>query len=90
MKFDRLDREGCSQLNAVVEACRLRIRPILMTSFAFILGVLSLLISFGLGSEMPQAAGVAVFFGMLRITQFGLVFTPIFDILVRRPSPGQR
>jgi multidrug efflux pump subunit AcrB len=83
-----IEREGRSQLDAVIEACRLRIRPILMTSFAFILGVLPLVISSGSGSEMRQAVGVAVFFGMLGVTLFGLVFTPIFYILVRRLFPG--
>lgn len=83
-----IEREGRNQLEAVVEACRLRLRPILMTSFAFILGVLPLVISSGSGSEMRQAVGVAVFFGMLGVTFFGLVFTPIFYILVRRLFPG--
>lgn len=83
-----IEREGRNQLEAVVEACRLRLRPILMTSFAFILGVLPLVISSGSGSEMRQAVGVAVFFGMLGVTLFGLVFTPIFYILVRRLFRG--
>jgi hydrophobe/amphiphile efflux-1 (HAE1) family protein len=83
-----IEREGRDQLEAVVEACRLRIRPILMTSFAFILGVLPLVISTGSGSEMRQAVGVAVFFGMLGVTLFGLIFTPVFYILVRRLAPG--
>jgi multidrug efflux pump subunit AcrB len=59
-----------------------------MTSFAFILGVLPLVISSGSGSEMRQAVGVAVFFGMLGVTLFGLIFTPIFYILIRRLFPG--
>jgi hydrophobe/amphiphile efflux-1 (HAE1) family protein len=83
-----IEREGRDQLEAVVEACRLRIRPILMTSFAFILGVLPLVVSTGSGSEMRQAVGVAVFFGMLGVTLFGLIFTPVFYILVRRLAPG--
>jgi hydrophobe/amphiphile efflux-1 (HAE1) family protein len=83
-----IEREGGNQLDAVVEACRLRIRPILMTSFAFILGVLPLVISTGSGSEMRQAVGVAVFFGMIGVTLFGLIFTPIFYILIRRLFPG--
>jgi hydrophobe/amphiphile efflux-1 (HAE1) family protein len=83
-----IEREGRDQLEAVIEACRLRIRPILMTSFAFILGVLPLVVSTGSGSEMRQAVGVAVFFGMLGVTLFGLIFTPIFYILVRRVAPG--
>jgi hydrophobe/amphiphile efflux-1 (HAE1) family protein len=83
-----IEREGRDQLEAVVEACRLRLRPILMTSFAFILGVLPLVISSGSGSEMRQAVGVAVFFGMIGVTVFGLIFTPIFYIMVRRLFPG--
>jgi hydrophobe/amphiphile efflux-1 (HAE1) family protein len=83
-----IEREGRDQLDAVIEACRLRIRPILMTSFAFILGVLPLVVSSGSGSEMRQAVGVAVFFGMLGVTLFGLFFTPVFYILVRRLAPG--
>jgi multidrug efflux pump subunit AcrB len=79
-----IEREGRDQLEAVIEACRLRLRPILMTSFAFILGVLPLVLSTGSGSEMRQAVGVAVFFGMLGVTLCGLIFTPIFYILVRR------
>jgi hydrophobe/amphiphile efflux-1 (HAE1) family protein len=83
-----IEQAGRGPLEAVIEACRLRLRPILMTSFAFILGVLPLVISSGSGSEMRQAVGVAVFFGMLGVTLFGLVFTPIFYILIRRLFPG--
>jgi len=78
-----IEREGRDRLEAVIEACRLRLRPILMTSFAFILGVLPLVVSTGSGSEMRQAVGVAVFFGMLGVTLFGLIFTPIFYVIVR-------
>jgi hydrophobe/amphiphile efflux-1 (HAE1) family protein len=78
-----IELEGRPRLEAVIEACRLRLRPILMTSFAFILGVLPLVLSTGSGSEMRQAVGVAVFFGMLGVTLFGLVFTPIFYMVVR-------
>src|SRR6266581_3232030 len=78
-----IELEGRPRLDAVIEACRLRLRPILMTSFAFILGVLPLVISTGSGSEMRQAVGVAVFFGMLGVTLFGLIFTPIFYMVVR-------
>jgi hydrophobe/amphiphile efflux-1 (HAE1) family protein len=78
-----IELEGKPRLEAVIEACRLRLRPILMTSFAFILGVLPLVISSGSGSEMRQAVGVAVFFGMLGVTLFGLLFTPIFYMVVR-------
>jgi multidrug efflux pump subunit AcrB len=78
-----IELEGRPRLEAVIEACRLRLRPILMTSFAFILGVLPLVVSTGSGSEMRQAVGVAVFFGMLGVTLFGLIFTPIFYVIVR-------
>ena len=85
-----IELEGKPRLEAVIEACRLRLRPILMTSFAFILGVLPLVISSGSGSEMRQAVGVAVFFGMIGVTLFGLLFTPIFYVVVRglaEPAP---
>ncbi len=85
-----IEAEGKERLEAVIEACRLRLRPILMTSFAFILGVLPLVVSSGSGSEMRQAVGVAVFFGMLGVTLFGLVFTPIFYVVVRNLADGGR
>jgi hydrophobe/amphiphile efflux-1 (HAE1) family protein len=84
-----IELEGKKRLDAVIEACRLRLRPILMTSFAFILGVLPLVISTGSGSEMRQAVGVAVFFGMLGVTLFGLMFTPIFYVVVRNLAEGR-
>jgi hydrophobe/amphiphile efflux-1 (HAE1) family protein len=84
-----IENEGRDRLEAVIEACRLRLRPILMTSFAFILGVLPLVISTGSGSEMRQAVGVAVFFGMLGVTLFGLIFTPIFYMVVRDLADGR-
>ncbi|CCE10416.1 aminoglycoside/multidrug efflux system [Bradyrhizobium sp. STM 3843] len=84
-----IENEGRERLDAVIEACRLRLRPILMTSFAFILGVLPLVISTGSGSEMRQAVGVAVFFGMLGVTLFGLMFTPIFYVVVRNLAEGR-
>ena len=68
---------------AAVEACRLRLRPILMTSFAFILGVLPLVLATGAGAEMRQALGTAVFFGMIGVTIFGLLFTPVFYVILR-------
>jgi len=80
--------EGLDATAAVIEACRIRLRPILMTSFAFILGVLPLLLSQGAGSEMRQAVGTAVFFGMLGVTAFGLVFTPVFYVTIRRLMTG--
>ncbi|WFU72375.1 MULTISPECIES: multidrug efflux RND transporter permease subunit [unclassified Bradyrhizobium] len=85
-----IENEGKPRLEAVIEACRLRLRPILMTSFAFILGVLPLVISSGSGSEMRQAVGVAVFFGMIGVTLFGLLFTPIFYVVVRNLAEGRR
>jgi hydrophobe/amphiphile efflux-1 (HAE1) family protein len=85
-----IENEGRERLDAVIEACRLRLRPILMTSFAFILGVLPLVVSTGSGSEMRQAVGVAVFFGMLGVTLFGLIFTPIFYMVVRNLADGAK
>ena len=66
-----------------MEAARLRLRPILMTSFAFIMGVVPLVLSSGAGAEMRHAMGVAVFFGMLGVTFFGLFLTPVFYVLLR-------
>ncbi len=82
----QLEADGNGMVQAVVKAARLRLRPILMTSFAFILGVLPLVTSTGPGAEMRQAMGIAVFFGMLGVTLFGLVFTPVFYVAVRRLS----
>lgn len=78
-----LEDHGRSTIDAAVEASRLRLRPILMTSFAFIMGVLPLVLSTGAGAEMRQAIGVAVFSGMLGVTFFGLIFTPVFYVLLR-------
>lgn len=83
-----LEREGYSILGAAVEACRLRLRPILMTSFAFIMGVLPLAVAQGAGAEMQKAIGVAVFSGMLGVTFFGLIFTPVFYVLLRTLETG--
>ncbi|WP_223513022.1 efflux RND transporter permease subunit [Pseudomonas sp. GL-R-26] len=80
---DRQD-QGLSPLDAVLEACRMRLRPILMTSIAFIMGVIPLVTSTGAGSEMRRAMGVAVFSGMLGVTFFGLLLTPVFFVLIRR------
>src|SRR5256712_3785238 len=71
---------------AAVEASRLRLRPILMTSFAFILGVLPLARATGPGAEMRQALGTAVFSGMLGVTFFGLFLTPVFYVIQDRKS----
>lgn len=79
VEFAKEKREkGASAFDAAVEACRLRLRPILMTSFAFILGVVPLAIAHGAGAEMRRALGVAVFSGMLGVTFFGLLLTPVF------------
>ncbi|MGZ3280098.1 MAG: efflux RND transporter permease subunit [Caulobacteraceae bacterium] len=78
------EAHGDSAWDAVLAACRLRLRPILMTSFAFIMGVAPLVLSTGAGSEMRRAMGVAVFFGMLGVTLFGLALTPVFYWTVRR------
>ena len=71
------------RFDAAVHAARSRLRPILMTSFAFIFGVIPLAIASGPGQEMRQSLGTAVAFGMLGVTGFGLVFTPIFYVLMR-------
>ncbi len=76
--------EGVDPLAAVLEAARLRLRPILMTSLAFIAGVIPLVIATGAGAEMRHAMGIAVFAGMLGVTLFGLLLTPIFYVVVRR------
>ena len=76
--------EGQSLFDAVVAAARVRLRPILMTSFAFILGVTPLVIATGAGAEMRQSLGTAVFSGMIGVTLFGLVFTPVFYVVIRK------
>jgi multidrug efflux pump len=79
-----LELQGRTCVEAAIEASRLRLRPILMTSFAFIMGVVPLVVSFGPGAEMRQAMGVAVFSGMIGVTLFGLFLTPVFYVLIRR------
>jgi multidrug efflux pump len=81
-----LELQGRRPLEAAIEAARLRLRPILMTSFAFIMGVVPLVMSSGAGSEMRHAMGIAVFFGMLGVTFFGLFLTPVFYLLLRSLS----
>ncbi len=83
-----LEAKGTNTLEAVIEACRLRLRPILMTSLAFIAGVVPLVLAGGAGAEMRQAMGVAVFAGMLGVTLFGLFLTPVFYVVMRRLSTG--
>ncbi len=74
---------GLSRWDAATEAARIRLRPILMTSLAFIFGVIPLVIASGPGAEMRQALGTVVFFGMIGVTLFGLIFTPVFYIVCR-------
>jgi HAE1 family hydrophobic/amphiphilic exporter-1 len=78
------EERGLDRFEAATEAARTRLRPILMTSLAFILGVLPLAIATGAGAEMRQALGTAVFYGMLGVTLFGLLFTPVFYVACRR------
>jgi multidrug efflux pump subunit AcrB len=75
--------EGLDRFNAAVEASKLRLRPILMTSFAFILGVVPLVLATGAGAEMRTALGIAVFSGMLGVTVFGIFLTPVFYFVMR-------
>jgi len=77
------EERGAGPIEAAVEAARARLRPILMTSFAFILGTLPLVIASGPGWELRQALGTAVFFGMIGVTAFGLIFTPVFYVATR-------
>src|SRR5947208_14612639 len=76
--------EGKTAAEAAIEACRLRLRPILMTSIAFIAGVFPLVKSHGAGAEMRQAMGIAVFSGMIGVTLFGLCLTPVFFVTLMR------
>jgi len=85
VEFARQRQEhGETMMQAIVESCRLRLRPILMTSFAFILGVVPLVIATGPGAEMRQSMGTAVFAGMIGVTFFGLMLTPVFYTLIQR------
>jgi len=79
-----LQEQGHDAVSAVLEAARLRLRPILMTSFAFIMGVVPLMLATGAGAEIRHALGVTVFAGMLGVTFFGLLLTPVFYVLIRR------
>ena len=83
VEFAKVHREkGLSVREATLEACRLRLRPIVMTSIAFILGVVPLLLSSGAGAEMRRTLGTAVFSGMLGVTAFGIFLTPVFFYVV--------
>jgi multidrug efflux pump subunit AcrB len=75
--------DGASRSDATLEACQLRLRPIMMTSLAFILGVVPLMISEGAGAEMRQTLGTAVFSGMLGVTLFGIFLTPVFYFVIQ-------
>jgi hydrophobe/amphiphile efflux-1 (HAE1) family protein len=79
-----MEEEGMGIVDAAIEACRLRLRPILMTSFAFIMGVLPLVFASGAGAEVRHVMGVTVFAGMLGVTFFGLFFTPVFYVVLRK------
>jgi multidrug efflux pump len=79
-----LEFAGRTPVQAAIEAARLRLRPILMTSLAFVMGVLPLVLSSGAGSEMRRAMGIAVFFGMIGVTAFGLFLTPVFYVALRK------
>jgi hydrophobe/amphiphile efflux-1 (HAE1) family protein len=87
VEFAKLRRDsGVDVYDSILEACRLRLRPILMTSFAFILGVLPLVVARGAGFEMRRALGTAVFSGMLGVTLFGIFFTPVFFLVIDQLS----
>jgi multidrug efflux pump len=89
VEFAKQQQEaGVERRKAVIEACRLRLRPILMTSFAFILGVVPLVVAEGAGAEMRRTLGLAVFSGMLGVTVFGIFLTPVFyDVIQRFGKP---
>jgi multidrug efflux pump len=83
VEFAKKQREaGASRAEATLAACKLRLRPIVMTSFAFILGVVPLMLSYGAGAEMRRTLGTAVFSGMVGVTLFGIVLTPVFFYVV--------
>jgi multidrug efflux pump len=84
-----LQLQGRDRVSAALEACRIRLRPILMTSFAFIMGVVPLVLASGAGAEMREAMGIAVFSGMLGVTFFGLLLTPVFFVVIRRLVEGR-
>ena len=85
-----LEDRGEKLVDAIVHACRMRLRPILMTSIAFIAGVVPLVLSTGAGAEMRRAMGIAVFSGMLGVTVFGLFLTPVFYVLLRSLTKKRR
>jgi multidrug efflux pump subunit AcrB len=79
-----LQHQGRGTVEAVLEAARLRLRPILMTSFAFIMGVVPLVLAHGAGAEVRRALGDVVFAGMIGVTFFGLLLTPVFYVSLQR------
>lgn len=84
VEFAKQQQEaGVPRWQATLEACRLRLRPILMTSFAFISGVVPLVVAHGAGAEMRRALGTAVFSGMLGVTVFGVFLTPVFFYVIQ-------
>ncbi len=84
VEFAKAERErGVTAFQATLDACKLRLRPIMMTSFAFILGVLPLVVAEGAGAEMRHSLGVAVFSGMLGVTLFGIFLTPVFFFVIQ-------
>jgi multidrug efflux pump len=85
----QLKGQAHDPVRAALEACRMRLRPILMTSIAFIMGVVPLVLSSGAGAEMRQAMGVAVFAGMIGVTLFGLFLTPVFYVMLQRKRAAQ-
>jgi multidrug efflux pump subunit AcrB len=84
VEFAKARREaGADRFQATLEACKLRLRPIVMTSFAFILGVVPLVLAEGAGAEMRRTLGTAVFAGMLGVTLFGIFLTPVFFYVIQ-------
>jgi multidrug efflux pump subunit AcrB len=79
----QMEEQGKDRFEAAAEACQLRLRPIIMTSLAFTLGVVPLYLATGAGAEMRIALGTGVFWGMIGVTLFGLVFTPVFYVVIR-------
>jgi multidrug efflux pump len=86
----QLQDDGRTRIEAAIESSRLRLRPILMTSFAFTFGVIPLMLSHGAGAEMRVSIGTAVFFGMLGVTFFGVVLTPVFYVVIRRALEARK
>src|SRR3954462_3940910 len=84
----QLQDQGKPRIEATIEACRLRLRPILMPSFAFILGVVPLVLATGAGAEMRRTLGICVFSGMLGVTAFGVFFTPLFYFAIQSFNDG--